>query len=156
MCFTYKVKNSDYILSLWPFPLGRPSCPFLYRIDRRTINPVNDSSSRLQALRFSWHDYISNLFLLRTAYSRLNPKHGSRPGNIILPHALSNTSSHLSGGGSSNQVRMLQDKPTYYHSYTQKGPVSIANSPSVNICKPMVSPIPTSFTSQPPYRKPHQ
>jgi hypothetical protein len=128
MCFAYKVKNSDYIISLWPFPLGRPSCPFIYSIDRRAITPVSDSSSRLKAFRFTWYDPISILTLSSTAYGRLNPKHGSRPGNIILPPALANNSSYLSGGGSSHQVKILQDKPTYYHSYTQKGPVSIAQA----------------------------
>ena len=56
MCFAYKVKNIDYIISLWPFPLGRPSCPFIYSIDRRAITPVSDSSSRLKAFRFTWYD----------------------------------------------------------------------------------------------------
>jgi len=55
-------------------------------------------------------------------------QYDSRPGNIILPPVLANNSSYLSGGGLSHQVKMLKDKPTYYHSYTQKGPVSIVQA----------------------------
>ncbi len=60
-------------------------------------------------------------------------QYGSHPDCIILPPVLANNSSYLSGGGLSHQVTTLRDKPTYYHSYRQKGPVSIVQaSTSVN------------------------
>jgi hypothetical protein len=86
MCFDYRVtKNSDYVISIWPLPLGHPSSPFLYSIDRRAlpITFVSAPCPRQKAFHSTRYNPIPVLPFSSTVYGRSTPKHcgggGSNP-----------------------------------------------------------------------------